>query len=48
MKWVMVLGGLLLVLQGISKFAKDIRALRGGDPPPGATQGAADEMREAA
>ncbi len=27
MKWVMVLGGLLLVLQGISKFAQDIRAL---------------------
>lgn len=29
MKWVMVLGGLLLVLQGISKFAQDIRALVG-------------------
>ncbi|WP_269581397.1 TRAP transporter small permease subunit [Roseibium sp. Sym1] len=29
MKWVMVLGGLLLVLQGISKFAQDIRALTG-------------------
>ncbi|WP_428671515.1 TRAP transporter small permease subunit [Roseibium sp.] len=29
MKWVMVLGGLLLVLQGISKFAQDIRALMG-------------------
>jgi TRAP-type mannitol/chloroaromatic compound transport system permease small subunit len=29
MKWVMVLGGLLLVLQGISKFAHDIRALVG-------------------
>ncbi|MFD1697296.1 TRAP transporter small permease subunit [Roseibium aestuarii] len=27
MKWVMVLGGLLLVLQGISKFAQDLRAL---------------------
>ncbi len=27
MKWVMVLGGLLLVLQGISKFAQDIRAI---------------------
>ena len=34
MKWVMVLGGLLLVLQGISKLAKDIRTLRRGDPPP--------------
>lgn len=29
MKWVMVLGGVLLVLQGISKFAQDIRALVG-------------------
>ena len=29
MKWVMVLGGLLLVLQGISKFAQDIRAVMG-------------------
>ena len=29
MKWVMVLGGLLLVLQGISKFAQDIRAVVG-------------------
>lgn len=27
MKWVMVVGGLLLVLQGISKFAQDIRAI---------------------
>ena len=27
MKWVMVIGGLLLVLQGISKFARDIRVL---------------------
>ena len=32
MKWVMVLGGLLLVLQGISKLAKDIRTLREGVP----------------
>lgn len=30
MKWVMVLGGLLLVLQGISKLGKDIRAIRLG------------------
>ncbi|MGC9420829.1 MAG: TRAP transporter small permease subunit, partial [Rhodovulum sp.] len=30
MKWVMVLGGLLLVLQGISKLGKDIRAIRQG------------------
>ena len=31
MKWVMVIGGLLLVLQGISKLSKDIRAVaRGG------------------
>ena len=35
MKWVMVLGGLLLVLQGISKFAKDIRTIVTGTPPPG-------------
>ena len=27
MKWVMVLGGLLLVLQGISKLAQDVRAV---------------------
>jgi len=27
MKWVMVVGGLLLVLQGISKFAQDVRAI---------------------
>jgi len=27
MKWVMVIGGLLLVLQGVSKLAQDIRAL---------------------
>jgi TRAP-type mannitol/chloroaromatic compound transport system permease small subunit len=27
MKWVMVLGALLLVLQGVSKFAQDIRAI---------------------
>ena len=32
MKWVMVLGGVLLVLQGVSKFAKDIRTLRQGVP----------------
>ncbi len=30
MKWVLVLGGLLLVLQGISKFAQDVRALVSG------------------
>ncbi|MFC2969802.1 TRAP transporter small permease subunit [Acidimangrovimonas pyrenivorans] len=29
MKWVMVIGALLLVLQGISKFAKDVRAVMG-------------------
>jgi TRAP-type mannitol/chloroaromatic compound transport system permease small subunit len=34
MKWVMVLGGLLLILQGISKLAQDIRTLTRGDPPP--------------
>ncbi len=27
MKWVMVIGGLLLVLQGISKLAQDLRAV---------------------
>ena len=31
MKWVMVLGGLLLVLQGISKFSKDIREIARGN-----------------
>ncbi|PRX37373.1 TRAP-type mannitol/chloroaromatic compound transport system, small permease component [Meinhardsimonia xiamenensis] len=30
MKWVMVIGALLLILQGISKLAKDIRAIREG------------------
>lgn len=31
MKWVMALGGLLLVLQGVSKLARDVRAIaRGG------------------
>ncbi len=30
MKWVMVLGGLLLILQGISKVGKDIRAIARG------------------
>ena len=30
MKWVMVVGGLLLVLQGISKLSKDIRAIARG------------------
>ena len=34
MKWVMVLGGLLLILQGISKVLKDIQTLMRGDPPP--------------
>ncbi|MBN2907438.1 MAG: TRAP transporter small permease subunit [Rhodobacteraceae bacterium] len=31
MKWVMVMGGLLLVLQGISKIGKDIRAIARGE-----------------
>ncbi|MGR3756781.1 MAG: TRAP transporter small permease subunit [Tranquillimonas sp.] len=31
MKWVMVLGGLLLVLQGVSKVGKDIRAIARGE-----------------
>ena len=31
MKWVMVLGGLLLVLQGVSKVSKDIRAIVRGE-----------------
>ena len=30
MKWMMVMGGLLLVLQGISKIGKDIQAIRAG------------------
>ncbi|SLN43699.1 Tripartite ATP-independent periplasmic transporters, DctQ component [Roseivivax jejudonensis] len=30
MKWVMVIGGLLLVLQGVSKLLKDVRALQEG------------------
>ncbi len=29
MKWVMVIGGLTLALQGVSKLARDIRAIRG-------------------
>ncbi|SEM70288.1 TRAP transporter small permease subunit [Palleronia pelagia] len=45
MKWVMVLGGLLLVLQGVSKLSEDIRALRGGEPPTRGTPGAAAELR---
>ena len=31
MKWVMVIGGLLLVLQGVSKIAKDVRAIAQGE-----------------
>ncbi|GFE66097.1 TRAP transporter small permease subunit [Litoreibacter roseus] len=31
MKWVMVMGGILLVLQGISKLGKDIRAIARGE-----------------
>lgn len=31
MKWVMVIGGLLLVLQGVSKVGKDIRAIARGE-----------------
>jgi TRAP-type mannitol/chloroaromatic compound transport system permease small subunit len=31
MKWVMVIGGLLLVTQGISKLAQDIRAIARGE-----------------
>ncbi|WP_375690354.1 TRAP transporter small permease subunit [Pseudooceanicola sp. LIPI14-2-Ac024] len=31
MKWVMVMGAALLVLQGVSKFAKDIRAIARGE-----------------
>ena len=31
MKWVMVIGGLLLVLQGISKLSKDIRTIARGE-----------------
>ena len=31
MKWVMVVGGVLLVLQGISKMSKDIRAIARGE-----------------
>jgi TRAP-type mannitol/chloroaromatic compound transport system permease small subunit/F0F1-type ATP synthase membrane subunit b/b' len=30
MKWVMVIGGILLILQGISKISKDIRAIAKG------------------
>ncbi len=30
MKWMMVVGGLLLVLQGVSKIGKDIQAIRAG------------------
>ena len=31
MKWMMFVGGVLLVLQGISKLGKDIRAIRAGE-----------------
>ncbi|MFK7743663.1 MAG: TRAP transporter small permease subunit [Roseobacter sp.] len=31
MKWVMVIGGLLLVLQGVSKIAKDVQAIARGE-----------------
>ncbi|MEP1611281.1 MAG: TRAP transporter small permease subunit [Roseobacter sp.] len=31
MKWVMVIGGLLLVLQGLSKISKDVRAIARGE-----------------
>lgn len=31
MKWVMVIGGLLLVLQGVSKIGKDVRAIARGE-----------------
>ncbi len=34
MKWVMVLGGLLLILQGVSKLLQDIQTLTRGGPPP--------------
>ena len=46
MKWVMVLGGLLLVLQGVSKVMKDIDTLRrgvGAERP----RGTAEQIREA-
>jgi len=46
MKWVMVLGGLLLVLQGISKALKDIQTIMGRDVP-NEPHGAAEHMREA-
>ncbi|GAB4352759.1 MAG: hypothetical protein Kow0026_10520 [Oricola sp.] len=46
MKWVMVLGGLLLVLQGISKTLKDIRTILGGDRPD-EPRGGTGQVREA-
>ena len=46
MKWVMVIGGLLLILQGISKVLKDIQTIVRGGPQDG-PHGAAAHMREA-
>lgn len=49
MKWVMVMGGLLLVLQGISKLGKDIRAIMGHDvDPPDRPTGVAAQQGGAA
>ncbi len=47
MKWVMVLGGLLLLLQGVSKVLKDIQTLMRGDPPPGEERFSEHTAREA-
>ncbi len=47
MKWVMVLGGLLLLLQGVSKVLKDIQTLMRGDPPPGDERFSEHAAREA-
>jgi TRAP-type mannitol/chloroaromatic compound transport system permease small subunit len=47
-KWMMVVGAVLLILQGVSKLAEDIRTLATGDDGTGGTRGAAAEMRGAA
>ncbi|MEO0624767.1 MAG: TRAP transporter small permease subunit [Pseudomonadota bacterium] len=45
-KWAMVIGGLLLVLQGVAKLSRDILTIMNGGHPPGTAGDAA--MREAA
>ncbi|MEM9146351.1 MAG: TRAP transporter small permease subunit [Pseudomonadota bacterium] len=46
-KWAMVVGGLLLVLQGVAKLSRDIQTIMNGGHPPGPAANEA-AMREAA